>query len=104
MTPSSAALNSNTILLVDDDQSILEFFCKRLDQAGCTTVTAPDGLAVIDMLPRLAADIVILDSMPPKVHGLEVLEAVRADTRHKDIPVGREKTAPLARSANLEMA
>jgi len=104
MTPSSAALNSNTILLVDDDPVILQFCCKRLEQAGFTKATPPDGLAVIAMLPRLAADIVILDLMRSKFHGLEVLEAVRADTRHKDTPVGREQPGLLARSANLEVA
>ena len=39
------------------------------------------------MLPTLVADLIVLDLMLPKVHGLKVLEAVRADRVHKNLPV-----------------
>jgi CheY-like chemotaxis protein len=39
------------------------------------------------MLPHLSADLVVLDMMLPKIHGLKVLEAIRADSLHKNLPV-----------------
>jgi DNA-binding response OmpR family regulator len=75
------------ILIVDDDPFMQSLYRKALEREGFTILTAVDGLAAIEMLPNLLADLVVLDLMLPKVHGLKVLEAIRADSHHKNLPV-----------------
>lgn len=94
---------SMTIVLVDDDSFTLTLYRKWLERAGFKVVCAPDGLAVIDMLPRLSADLIVLDLMLPKVQGLEVLEAIRADSRHQNTPVIILSNAYLPQNAGKAM-
>jgi CheY-like chemotaxis protein len=95
--------SSMTIVLVDDDAFTLNLYRKQLERAGFRTVCAPDGLAVINMLPSLAADLIVLDLMLPKVQGLEVLEAIRADSRHQRTPVIILSNAYLPQNAGKAM-
>ncbi len=75
------------ILIVDDDPFMQSLYRKALEREGFSILTALDGLAAVEMLPTLVADLIVLDLMLPKVHGLKVLEAVRADRVHKNLPV-----------------
>ena len=76
-----------TILIVDDDPFLQGLFRRTLEREGFKTISAVDGLAAVEMLPGLSADFIVLDLMLPKLHGLKVLETIRADSRHKDLPV-----------------
>jgi len=87
MSTKAAAPSPPVILLVDDDSFVVRLYSARLEQAGFHTVAALDGMAAIEMLPRLSVDLIVLDLMLPKVHGLKVLEAIRADRRHRNTPV-----------------
>lgn len=95
--------SSRTIVLVDDDSFTLNLYRKWLERAGFRTVSASDGWVFIDMLPRLSADLIVLDLMLPKVSGLEVLEAIRADSRHQDTPVVILSNAYLPQNAGKAM-
>jgi len=65
-----------TILLVDDEASILSLGVKMLSKAGYTVLTAPDGRAALETYEQRAADIslVILDLMMPEMGGKQCLE------------------------------
>ena len=73
-----------TILIVDDNPFLQGLFGRTLEREGFKTLSAVDGLAAVDMLPTLAADLIVLDLMLPRLHGLKVLEIIRADSRLKD--------------------
>jgi CheY-like chemotaxis protein len=75
------------ILLVDDDPFLQCLYRKTLEREGFSLLTADDGLAAIEKLSELSADLVVLDLMLPKMDGLQVLESIRADRRHHDLPV-----------------
>jgi DNA-binding response OmpR family regulator len=75
------------ILIVDDDPFMQSLYSKTLEREGFIIQSACDGLAAIEMVPHLSADLVVLDMMLPKIHGLKVLEAIRADSLHKSLPV-----------------
>jgi len=87
MKSSKSVAESRRVLLVDDDPFMQNLLCKQLNRAGYKTESMRDGQAAIDALPKLEADLIILDLMLPKVHGLRVLEAIRADQRHQSTPV-----------------
>ncbi|RYG58262.1 MAG: response regulator [Alphaproteobacteria bacterium] len=86
------------ILLVEDDKRDLELTLIALErsQLANEVVVLRDGAEALDSLrsegghaARQAGNpaVILLDLKLPKVTGLEVLEAVRADAKLKSIPV-----------------
>ncbi|MBQ9602148.1 MAG: response regulator transcription factor [Neisseriaceae bacterium] len=74
------------VLLVDDDDTLTELLAEYLAAEGLEVSRAPDGeLGLKEILSNESQyDVVILDSMMPKMNGLDVLKAVRAQSK---IPV-----------------
>src|SRR5262249_47565678 len=59
----------------------------RLEQAGFRTASAYDAEQAFQALPNLSADLIILDLLLPKRGGVELLQAIRSEGRHKSTPV-----------------
>lgn len=78
---------TKNILVVEDDPFMQTLYRKALEREGFTIHTAGDGQAAMEMLPILAVDLVVLDLMLPKVHGLQVLDAIRQSRLHQNLPV-----------------
>ncbi len=83
-----------TVLVVDDDSDIRALIVWKLDQAGYTTLAAADGLAGLaaasgDPSGGVAGrpDLVLLDWTMPKMSGLDVCAALRANPVTAGIPV-----------------
>ncbi|QMT30797.1 response regulator transcription factor [Alysiella filiformis] len=76
---------SNKVLLVDDDDALTELLAEYLTAEGLEVNRMPDGESgVKEILGGNHYDVVILDSMMPKMNGLDVLKTVRAQSK---IPV-----------------
>ena len=76
------------VLLVEDDRSFRQACEASLRQRGCEVVTAPDGeegLRLARATPQV--DLVLLDSLMPKVPGIEVLRALKSQPETAAIPV-----------------
>ncbi len=67
-----------TVLVIDNDLSIVELLAFVLEDAGFTVHTALDGDAGVDEALRHRPDVVICDLMMGRMHGFEVLQAIRA--------------------------
>src|SRR5262245_58123450 len=87
MMTANTLADSKTVLLVDDDSPTLNLYSKRLEQAGFRTTSVSDLTQNAQALPNLPADLIILNLMLPKLGGLDLLQAIRSDSRHKDTPV-----------------
>ena len=81
------SVNAKTIFLVDDDSSAIDLYSRRLNQAGFRTASAFGAQEAFEALPTLSADLIILDLMVPKAGGIDLLRAIRSDSRHKNTPV-----------------
>jgi polar amino acid transport system substrate-binding protein len=70
---------TETLLVADDDASILELTVKVLEQFGYTVITAIDGLDVVNKFSenREKIALVILDVMMPKMNGKEAYDEIR---------------------------
>jgi CheY-like chemotaxis protein len=77
----------HTVLLVDDEPSLLRLYTRVLEDMGCTVATAPDGQEALTMAPVLRPDLVITDLNMPRMNGLELCRALREDAALRDIPV-----------------
>jgi len=78
-----------TILLVDDDQSILDIHTRLIQSQvpACHVIHAHDGCQALEILQNLHPDLILLDLMMPKLDGFGVLEALHTNKAHQDIPV-----------------
>ena len=73
------------VLLVDDDDLLTELLTEYLTAEGLEVNRMPDGeKGVQEILNGPGYDVVVLDSMMPKMNGLDVLKTVRAQSK---IPV-----------------
>jgi len=66
-----------TLLLVDDEASILSSLRRLLRPAGYTVHTAESGKAGLEILEREPIDLVISDMRMPEMNGAQFLEQVR---------------------------
>ena len=100
------------VLLIDDDQSNLEFMRKLLQFEGHDLVWAPDGGQGLEVLRQLHPDLVICDVIMPRLGGYAVLEALRADPQFFGVPMilfsaamtEEGRTIGLRRGANAVLA
>ena len=74
-----------TVLLVDDETSILDSLRILLKNAGYTPHTAHGGRAGVEALESLSPDIVLSDIRMPGLDGVQLLAAARA--HDADLPV-----------------
>lgn len=80
---------SPTVFVADDNAAILQGLERALTAKGYQVRTAEDGTAMMRLLRDGTSppDLLLLDVMMPNLGGLEVLRAMRADTRWARIPV-----------------
>lgn len=70
-------MGTETILVVDDDEDILELIERHLSNRGYEVLTAYDGEQAISLLDQLMFDLVITDLKMPKLDGMEVLRKAK---------------------------
>ena len=74
-----------TVLVVDDEESILRSLAGVFGDEGFQVATAKDGETAIKMLETSSPDVMLLDVWMPGMDGLEVLK--RVNERHPRLPV-----------------
>ena len=65
-------MNKSTILVVDDDRSIVKVVRSYLEQAGFTVRVAYDGESALHQLRSEKPDLLVLDLMLPDRDGWEI--------------------------------
>ncbi len=68
------------ILVVEDDATIRDVVVYQLEAAGHRLRTAEDGVEAVDQFRSGCPDLVILDLMLPRLHGLDVLRILRRES------------------------
>lgn len=67
------------VLVVDDDPVIADLVAFRLGRLGVEVSQETDGHAGLAAARALRPDLIVLDWMMPRMNGLEVCAALRAD-------------------------
>lgn len=78
---------SQSILVVDDDQSLRELLKLHLSAAGYTVATASDGIEAGYAVLKSPPDLIITDVNMPHMDGFEFVEALKSDKSLPKIPV-----------------
>jgi two-component system, cell cycle response regulator len=76
-----------SILVVDDDQSVLEYFDKLLGKEGYQVSSASDGRQALSMVRNQHPDLVLLDVIMPEMSGLEVCRILKARRDGRFLPI-----------------
>ncbi|MES1022855.1 ATP-binding protein [Gloeocapsa sp. BRSZ] len=77
---------SPRILLADDNADMRDYV-KRLLSQRYTVETVPDGIVALNAIKQNPPDLVLTDVMMPKMDGLELLQALRANPQTREIPI-----------------
>ncbi len=82
---------SQTILVVDDSPTVVKFVSLSLKNQGYKILTASDGMEAIEKISTLSeadkVDLVITDLNMPNLDGYSLIEILRQNIKHKDIPI-----------------
>ena len=71
--------SQQTVLVVDDEQSMRKFLTHSLRASGYNVLTAADGAEALKAASEQCLDLILLDISLPGPDGLAILEAVRRD-------------------------
>lgn len=75
------------VLFVEDDRFLRRACEASFCRWGLTVVCAQDGEEGLRLARTEPFDLILLDMIMPKLTGLEVLRALKASARTRDIPV-----------------
>ncbi len=83
-------LSTSTILVVDDNAQNVELIQAYLEELGCKTFVAYDGLEAMQWIENVdnpMPDLILLDVMMPRMSGFEVCSKLKEDPNTRAIPI-----------------
>lgn len=83
----SGGKRENLVLVVDDSPDTLGMLNTALEQANMTTLVALEGKQALNIVKKMAPDIILLDAIMPVMDGFETCRQLKADVDSKNIPV-----------------
>lgn len=92
----------NSILVIEDEESIRKFVKINLDRSGFNVKEAATGEAGIDIARNEQIDIVVLDIMLPGMDGYEVCKILRDEFPHLGIIMLTAKSQDIDKIMGLE--
>ena len=87
LAPAAPPLTSRRVLIVDDEPPLAALIAQQLAPLGVDSVQVHSGAEALARLRDEHFDAMTLDVLMPGMNGFEVLEAVRADPRLRELPV-----------------
>ena len=76
-----------TVLVVEDDPSLLDFLSKSFIAEGYHTLRAKNGKEALKLLENQQVDLVISDVMMPVMDGVELCKYIKNDIDYSHLPV-----------------
>lgn len=74
------------ILIVEDDFFIRDLYTLQADKEGFQTVTAGDGQEGLQKAQTDNFDAILIDLMIPKLDGISLIKALKADPKFAKVP------------------
>ena len=75
------------ILFIEDESALQQILKDILTKKGYEMISALDGEVGLKLAKEKKPDLILLDLILPKLHGLQVLKNLKEDEVTKDIPV-----------------
>ena len=77
----------STIMTVDDSPSMRMLLKAALTDLGYRVLEAEDGVHALERLDGIEPDLLITDINMPRLDGFGLIEKVRAEDRHRNLPI-----------------
>lgn len=74
------------VLVADDDEQVLEIFCRALTAYGFEVDAALNGIDALHLASRYTPDLIISDVLMPEMDGFALCHACQRDERLRDVP------------------
>ena len=81
------ATKQKSVLIADDDRVNLHLLEYLLKQYGLNVKAVTDGLEALKALEKSNFDLIILDSIMPKLDGYQTIQKIRQDNRFNATPI-----------------
>lgn len=98
-------MQAKTVLIVDDELSILVPLQFLMERNGFHVVLAQSGRDAFDALEKSRPDLILLDIMLPDLDGYEIFQMIRANPAWDDIKVifltAKNRDGDIAKGLNL---
>jgi len=75
-----------TVLVVDDEEDVREYFAMALEDAGFNVQRAEDGNQALERIKEKTPDFISLDLVMPEKSGIRLLYELRQNNQWKKIP------------------
>jgi two-component system chemotaxis response regulator CheY len=75
------------VLIVDDSKTMRDMVAFTLKGAGFSVTEAEDGQKALTLLRSATIDLAITDLNMPNMDGVSLIRAMRADPRHRSVPI-----------------
>lgn len=75
------------VVIVDDQQTMGEFYKTMLEQAGCNVKFFKSAALLFNSLEDLSPDIFLLDMNMPDVNGVEIAKMLRQEQKFEFVPI-----------------
>ena len=85
--PNEGISVSSTIMTVDDSPSMRMLLRAALTDLGYTVLEAEDGVQALERLDGVEPDLLITDINMPRLDGFGLIEKVREQDRHRNLPI-----------------
>jgi two-component system, NtrC family, response regulator HydG len=77
VAPTGLVAHRPTVLIVDDERSIVESLGKIFERENIAVLTAFEGVAALELLRRHRVSVLLTDLMMPGMSGMDLLKAAR---------------------------
>ena len=78
---------NSSVVVVDDDSSILELMLLLLESEDYRVRVFESGMDAYEDTDREVPDAYVVDLMMPGMNGVELIQALRANERTRDVPI-----------------
>lgn len=85
--PSEGSSVPSTIMTVDDSPSMRMLLRAALTDLGYDVLEAEDGVQALERLDGVEPDLLITDINMPRLDGFGLIEKVREQDRHRNLPI-----------------
>jgi DNA-binding response OmpR family regulator len=92
-----------TILVVDDEESIVQLIKMYLEREGFRVRFAFDGKKALELTKSIAPSLIVLDLMLPEIDGLEVCKRLRSEGNPVPIMIVTAKDEDIDKILGLEL-
>jgi CheY-like chemotaxis protein len=78
---------SRSVLIVDDEESLVNVLSRKFQDEGITTYTAFNGKQALEVALENHPDVILLDIMMPEMDGFDVMKKLQEDEWGKTVPI-----------------